>query len=127
MNEAKFYICEKCGNLVGVIHSSGVPMMCCGQKMTALLPGTVEASVEKHLPVVEVRDGAVVVKVGSVSHPMTAEHLIEWVYLETTLGGRRRALSAEAAPEVVFTLDEGEEPRAVYAYCNLHGLWKTEL
>lgn len=127
MNEAKFYICEKCGNLVGVIHSSGVPMMCCGQKMTPVIPGTVEASVEKHLPVSEVREGAVVVKVGSVEHPMTAEHLIEWVYLETNFGGKRRTLSKDDSPEVVFALDEGEEARAVYAYCNLHGLWKTEL
>ena len=77
---AKFYICRHCGNLVGVIHDSGVPMMCCGQKMEALEPNTVEASGEKHLPVVAVEDGAINVNVGAVNHPMAPEHFIEWVY-----------------------------------------------
>ncbi len=127
MNEAKFYICETCGNLVGMIRSSDVPMMCCGRKMTALIPGTAEASTEKHVPVAEVKDGAVTVKVGSIAHPMTKEHLIEWVCLQTDFGLHRRVLSAEGAPEVRFVLEEGETAEAVYAYCNLHGLWKTEL
>ena len=85
---AKFYVCETCGNLVGMVHASGVPMMCCGKKMTELVPGTVEASKEKHIPVATVEDGKVIVNVGSVDHPMTEEHLIEWVYLETCCGGQ---------------------------------------
>ena len=123
---AKFYVCETCGNLVGMVHASGVPMMCCGKKMTELVPGTVEASKEKHIPVATVEDGKVIVNVGSVDHPMTEEHLIEWVYLETCCGGHRKCLKAGDAPNVTFVLGD-EKPIAVYAYCNLHGLWKVEL
>ena len=73
----KFYICRHCGNLIGMINDSGVPVICCGLKMDALVPNTVEASGEKHLPVVTVEDGAVHVNVGSVDHPMIPEHYIE--------------------------------------------------
>ena len=84
----KFFICEHCGNLIGMIHDAGVPMMCCGQKMTKLEPGTIEASHEKHIPVVEVKDNTVTVTIGSVEHPMTEEHHIVWVYLQTDKGGQ---------------------------------------
>ncbi len=127
MKDTRFYICEKCGNIVEVINPSGVPLVCCGQKMTALEAGTVEASREKHIPVAEVNGNTVKVIVGSVLHPMTEEHSITWVYLETNLGGQRKALTPGSAPEVIFALAEGEETKAVYAYCNLHGLWKAEL
>ncbi len=126
MKETKFFICEKCGNLVGVIHSSGVPMVCCGQKMTPLIPGTVDASVEKHLPVAEIADGQVNVAVGSVTHPMSEEHHIAWIYLQTDRGGQRKLLSATGAAAASFALKD-EKPVAVYAYCNLHGLWKSDL
>lgn len=126
MKEAKFYVCETCGNLVGMINESGVNMMCCGKKMTQIVPGTVEASKEKHIPVVTVEDDTVKVNIGSVDHPMTEEHLIEWVYLQTCRGGQRKCLKAGDAPEITFALRD-EKPIAVYAYCNLHGLWKTEL
>lgn len=126
MKDTRFYICEKCGNTVGMIHASGVPLVCCGQKMTAIEAGTVEASREKHIPVVEVSEGKVKVIVGSVLHPMTEEHSITWVYLETDKGGQRKNLAAGEAPEVTFALAD-ERPIAVYAYCNLHGLWKTEI
>ena len=126
MCNSKFYICEKCGNIVGMIHASGAPLVCCGQKMTKLEAGVVEASHEKHVPVVEVTNDSVKVIVGSVLHPMTAEHSIEWIYLETDRGGQRKCLAPGDAPEVVFALGD-EKPVAVYAYCNLHGLWKTEI
>ena len=128
MSENRFYICEHCGNIIGMIHDAGVRVMCCGQKMTKLEPGTVEASVEKHLPVVTVsEDGkTVTANVGSVAHPMTPEHSITWVYLETDKGGHRKALEAGSDPVVKFALCD-EKPVAVYAYCNLHGLWKTEI
>lgn len=126
MKETKFFVCEKCGNLVSTIHASGVPMVCCGQKMTEIVAGTVEASREKHIPVATVEGNAVRVTVGSVLHPMTAEHSIEWVYLETTAGAQRKTLSPDTEPTVTFALTDGEKPIAVYAYCNLHGLWKTE-
>ncbi|MBQ8028650.1 MAG: desulfoferrodoxin [Clostridia bacterium] len=126
MCETKFYICEHCGNIIGLVHNAGVPMMCCGQKMTQLIPGTVEASVEKHLPVVTVDGDKVIVEIGSVAHPMVEEHSILWVYLQTDRGGQRKCLSVGEEPKVVFALAD-EKPVAVYAYCNLHGLWKTEV
>ena len=122
----KFYICEHCGNLIGMIHDAGVPMMCCGQKMTKLDPGTVEASREKHIPVVEVDRNIVRVAVGSVEHPMAEEHSILWVYLETDKGGHRKCLGIGKAPVVSFALID-ESPVAAYAYCNLHGLWKVDI
>ena len=126
MCENKFYICEHCGNIVGMIHNSGVPMMCCGQKMTKLEAGVVEASHEKHIPVVAVEGNTVRVNVGSVTHPMSEEHHIAWVYLQTNRGGQRKCLDVTGAPEVTFAFAD-ETPVAVYAYCNLHGLWKTDL
>ena len=126
MKETKFFICEHCGNIIGVIHDAGVPMMCCGQKMTQLIPGTVEASVEKHLPVVTVDGDKVKVEIGSVAHPMAEEHSILWVYLQTDKGGQRKNLTVGEAPAAEFALCD-EKPVAVYAYCNLHGLWKTEV
>jgi superoxide reductase len=126
MCENKFYICEHCGNIIGMIHNSGVPMMCCGQKMTKLEAGVVEASHEKHIPVVTVEGNTVRVNVGSVTHPMSEEHHIAWIYLQTNRGGQRKCLDVTGAPEVTFALAD-ETPVAVYAYCNLHGLWKTDL
>jgi superoxide reductase len=122
----KYYVCERCGNLVEKIHASGVDMVCCGQKMTEIIPGTVEASREKHIPEVTVDGNSVKVVVGSVLHPMTAEHSILWVTLETDKGVHRKNLSVDGAPEVIFTLAD-EKPVAVYAYCNLHGLWKKDI
>ena len=126
MCENKFYICEHCGNIVGMIHSAGVPLMCCGQKMTKLEAGVVEASHEKHIPVVTVEGNTVRVNVGSVTHPMSEEHHIAWIYLQTNRGGQRKCLDVTGAPEVTFALAD-ETPVAVYAYCNLHGLWKAEI
>ena len=126
MKKEKFYICRTCGNLVGMINASGVPMMCCGKPMEALEPNTVEASGEKHLPVVTVEDGAVHVMIGSAEHPMEEAHYIEWVYLQTEHGGHRIALKPGQKPKVTFPLGN-EKPVAVFAYCNLHSLWKTEL
>lgn len=123
---AKFFICDHCGNLVGLIHDSKVPMVCCGEKMRELIPNTVEASGEKHLPKVTVNGEIVEVNVGSIDHPMLPEHHIEWIYLETEKGGQRKVLKAGDAPSAVFTLTD-DKPVAIYAYCNLHGLWKSEI
>ena len=127
MSETKFYICEHCGNIVGKIHDAGVPLVCCGQKMKELVPGTVEASTEKHIPVASVEGSMVNVTVGAVEHPMTEEHFIQWVYLKTTSGGQRKTLTPGSAPAVSFALTGDDTPLAVYAYCNLHGLWMSEL
>ena len=124
--EQKFLVCNKCGNIVAVVKESGVPVMCCGQKMEQIIPGTVEASVEKHVPVYTVNGNLVEVVVGSVEHPMQDVHYIEWVSLQTKQGNQRKSLKPGEAPKVVFSLVEGDSVEAVYAYCNLHGLWKTE-
>lgn len=122
--EQKFFICEHCGNIVEVVKDAGVPIMCCGQKMTELVPGTTDAAVEKHVPVYEVKDGKVYVKVGEVEHPMLEEHYIEWISIQTNKGIQRKALAPGEKPEAVFAICEDETVAAVYAYCNLHGLWK---
>jgi len=122
----KFFVCEKCGNFVEMIKDSGVPMMCCGQKMTELVPGTSDGAVEKHIPVFSIDGNKVTVTVGSVEHPMVEAHFIEWIALETTKGAQRKALKPEDKPCVEFTLTEDDSVVAVYAYCNLHGLWKAE-
>ena len=122
----KFYVCSHCGNIVNMISDSGVPVMCCGAKMEELVPNTVEASVEKHIPQVEINGNEVKVTVGSVEHPMLPEHYIQWIYLETEKGGQRKNLNPGEAPSVAFTLND-DKAVAVYAYCNLHGLWKAEV
>ena len=124
--EVKFYICKHCGNIVGLIHDSGVPLVCCGEKMSELVPNTTEGATEKHLPVVEMDGNVVKVSVGSVEHPSTEEHYIAWVYLETAHGGQRKAIKPGDKPEVSFALQD-DELIAVYAYCNLHGLWVAEV
>lgn len=121
----KFYLCEKCGNEIEMIYSSGVTPVCCGAKMTELIAGTVEASREKHIPVYSVDKNVVEVNVGSIDHPMAPEHYIEWVVLETSKGVQRKLLKPGNAPKVSFVLAEGETVEAVYAYCNLHGLWRA--
>jgi len=122
----KFYVCSHCGNVVEKVKDAGVPVVCCGQVMDELVPNSVEASGEKHVPVVKVEAGAVKVNVGSVNHPMLDEHFIEWVHVETENGGQRKYLKPGSDPVVSFSLG-GEKAVAVYAYCNLHGLWKTEV
>ena len=123
--EQKFYVCSHCGNIIAKVKDVGVPVMCCGQKMTEIVPGTTEASHEKHIPVYQVEGNIVTVRVGAVDHPMTAEHLIEWVSLQTKQGNQRKVLAPGQEPVVRFALCEGDEVEAVYAYCNLHGLWKA--
>ena len=123
--EQKFYICSHCGNIIAKVKDVGVPVMCCGQKMKEIIPGTSDGAQEKHIPVYQVEGNIVTVRVGAVDHPMTAEHLIEWVSLQTKQGNQRKILAPGQEPVVRFALCEGDEVEAVYAYCNLHGLWKA--
>ena len=121
----RFFKCRHCGNVIQKVVDSKVPVVCCGEKMEELVPGTVEASVEQHLPVVTwIDEKTIKVEVGSVAHPMLPEHHIAFVYVETENGGIRVDLNDK--PEAVIALG-AEKPVAVYEYCNLHGLWKTEL
>ena len=124
MCETRFYICEKCGNTVGMIHSSGVPLMCCGQKMAKLEAGTVEASKEKHIPVATVEGNAVKVSVGSVEHPMTPEHYIEWIEMIAEGRKQRQILEIGKPAQTRFPYVKGSK---VYSYCNKHGLWSAEV
>ena len=123
--EMKFYICKHCGNIVAVVRASGAPISCCGEKMTEIVPGTSDAAVEKHVPVYEVKDGKAVVTVGEVAHPMAPEHYIQWVAISTNKGNQRKTLQPGDEPKACFALCEGEAVEAVYAYCNLHSLWKA--
>ncbi len=125
--EQKFFVCKHCGNLIGMIHNAGVPVVCCGEKMHELIANTTDAAQEKHVPVVKIDGNLVHVCVGSAAHPMTEEHSIEWIYVQTNEGGHRKALCPDQAPEADIALTDGEKPLAVFAYCNLHGLWKTDL
>ena len=122
----KVYKCNQCGNVVSMISASGVPVMCCGKKMEEMVPNTVDASTEKHVPVVEVTANKVEVVIGEVQHPMAEEHYIEWIALETEQGMQLKKLNPGEEPTAIFRLN-GEKATAVYAYCNLHGLWKTEI
>jgi superoxide reductase len=124
--EPKFYICKHCGNVVTFIHESGAPLSCCGESMTQIVPNTVDAAVEKHIPVATVEGSMITVVIGSVEHPMVPEHFIQWISLVTDKGTQLKYLAPGEKPEVVFTVN-GEEPIAVYEYCNLHGLWKKEI
>lgn len=123
--EMTFYRCSVCGQIVAIVKKTGAPLMCCGKPMEQIIPGTTDASVEKHVPVYEVCDGKVFVTVGAAAHPMLPEHFIEWVSIQTKLGNQRKALQPGQEPKVCFSLCEGDEVEAVYAYCNLHSLWKA--
>lgn len=117
--EVKIYQCEKCKKVIvskDELHLDG---------WVELRAGVTDAAQEKHVPVYAVKCGKVRVSVGTVGHPMSAEHLIEWVILVTDQGYQVKYLSADGAPEVGFGLAAGEKVEAVYAYCNLHGLWKA--
>lgn len=121
-----FFVCEHCGNLSGLIHDSGVPMYCCGQPMKQLQANPQGYSKEKHQPVVTKTGNTVSVDVGEVTHPMTEDHAIPWVYLQTTHGGQRKCLMPGEPPTASFALDH-DEAVAAFSYCNQHGLWKTDL
>ena len=123
----KILVCEKCGNMVELLQKGTCPVKCCGEPLVELAPNTVDASAEKHVPVVE-KDGNVVrVKVGAAAHPMVEAHYIGWIALETKEGLQRKYLKAGDAPEATFALAEGDEAVAAYDYCNLHGLWTAEI
>lgn len=124
--EPKFYTCENCDNIITMIKDAGTSVMCCGSELKEIHPGTTDAATEKHVPTYQVKGNLVTVNVGSVEHPMEQEHYIEWVFLQTRQGNQWKELEASGKPEVCFALCEGDEVVSVYAYCNLHGLWKCD-
>ncbi len=125
--EQQFFRCNHCGNLVGMILSSGVIPVCCGDPMELLKANTSDGATEKHVPVVTVNGQEVTVNVGSVDHPMVPEHYIQWIYLQTEKGGQRKALQPGEKPQATFALTADDKALIAFEYCNLHGLWKAEL
>ncbi|GFZ34017.1 desulfoferrodoxin [Clostridium zeae] len=120
------YKCEVCGNIVEVVNQAGGTLVCCGKPMTLKKENTTDGAKEKHVPVVEAVEGGVLVKVGEVAHPMTEEHLIQWIEVITESKVLRSTLKAGDKPEAYFNTGD-EKVVAVREYCNLHGLWKVEL
>lgn len=117
------YRCEKCGNIVEVLHGEDPSMSCCGQEMTLLVPNSVDAAREKHVPVVEKIEGGYLVKVGSVAHPMEEKHYIEWVELNADGMVLRKFLKPGDTPEARFMVDA--DTVTAREYCNLHGFWTS--
>ena len=122
--QEKYFICQHCGNIVAMIRDRGVPIYCCGEVMQEILPGTTDAAHEKHVPVCQVHGNQVTVTVGEVAHPMTAEHYIEWICLQTKYASQHRKLEPNTPPTACFALCDGDAVERVYAFCNLHGLWQ---
>lgn len=119
------YKCSVCGNMVEVIHVGGGELVCCGKPMVLQVANTVDAAKEKHVPVIEKAAGGILVKIGSVPHPMEEKHYIEWVELLVNGKAYRQFLSPGDKPEALFTLAVSGEVTA-REYCNLHGLWSAK-
>ncbi|MEG2203913.1 MAG: desulfoferrodoxin family protein [Oscillospiraceae bacterium] len=122
----KFLLCPACGNLVHLLEGGAAPIACCGRPMAELTANSTEASGEKHLPIVTQTADQLEVQVGSAAHPMSAEHAIRFIHLETMQGAQQKRLTPEQPPKAVFCLCD-DQPIAAYAWCNLHGLWRTPL
>lgn len=123
--QQRFFICQHCGNLITMVRDNGVPVYCCGEQMQEVVPCVTDAAQEKHIPVWKTSGNQVAVTVGSVEHPMAPEHYIEWICLQTRQGSQHRMLKPGDPPRASFVLWEGDAVEAVYAFCNLHNLWKA--
>jgi superoxide reductase len=123
----EFYKCAVCGKIVAMVKDGFGDVVCCGEPMEKLLPNTSDGAGEKHVPVAKMEGNVLSVMVGAVEHPMSAEHHIEWIALETSLGNQRKILKPTEKPEAKFALLPDEKVKAVYEYCNLHGLWKLDM
>lgn len=123
----KFLKCGKCGTIVTLVEDKGIPINCCGGQMEEIIPGSVDAATEKHVPVVEVSGNKVTVTTSTVVHPMQDEHYIQWIAIETQQGYQIKYLTAKDKPVSEFMLSENDKFITAYSYCNLHGLWKSEV
>ncbi len=121
----KFLGCKACGTIVAMVKDGGAPVLCCGEEMREIVPGTTEGAAEKHIPVCQVDGNRVKVCVGSTGHPMEEAHSIEWVAIQTKQGAQYKTLRPGRSPEACFALCDADEVEAAFAYCNLHGLWKA--
>ena len=125
MAKQRFYKCSHCGNIIAFVKDMNVPVICCGEKMQEIIPGTSDGAAEKHVPVISENGNIITVKIGEIDHPMTEEHYIEWISIETEQGNQRKELAPEMIPQAEFSLVDSDKVRAAYAYCNIHGLWKS--
>lgn len=122
----KFYKCSICGQIIQIVKDTKAPLVCCGKDMEEIIPNTVDAALEKHVPVIKVDKNKVEVKVGSMPHPMEEKHFIEWIVIQTKKGYQFISLKPGGEPEGFFELTDGDEIEAAYAYCNIHSLWKKD-
>lgn len=122
----KFFRCKRCGKIIALVKDISVPTICCGEKMEELIPNTQDGAHEKHIPVINVENNIVTVKVGEVDHPMLPEHYIEWIMIQTNFGNQRKVLKPGDAPIAKFALLEGEEVLKALEYCNIHGLYSNK-
>ena len=127
MKGERLFISEDKKTIAMLILKGTEEIYCSGSQMKKLVANTTDAAQEKHVPDVKVEGKKISVQVGSVLHPMTEEHLIYWIYLQTKKGGQYKMLTPQDKPEAIFTVQDDDEPVAVYEYCNLHGLWKKDL
>ena len=123
----RFFKCSHCGNIIAMVEDKGVPVMCCGEKMQEIIPNSTDGAKETHVPNVAQDENLVVVNVGLDEHPMSVDHSIQWISIETREGNQRKTLAPGRAAWAEFSLVEDDELIAVYAYCNRHGLWKKEI
>ena len=123
----KFLKCDNCNTILGSVGGDTTTVSCCGSIAKELIPNTIDASHEKHVPVFEIKDNVVKVVVGSTIHPMTEDHHIAWVAIETEEGFQRKNLAYNAEPVLTFALTANDKLQSVYAYCNLHGLWRSDI
>lgn len=124
--EMKFYKCKICGKIIAMVEEKNTPTICCGEEMELIVPNTTDAAVEKHVPVITKNGNTITVSIGSVEHPMSAEHYIQWIAIQTKQGNQRKVLKPEDNPQAVFSILDGDDIIKAYAYCNLHGLWSTK-
>ncbi len=122
--KVKYYVCKNCGNIIEKVKDNDKTLMCCNETMQELKAGVMDAAVEKHVPVYTVNGNHVHIVVGKINHPMLEEHFIEWITLNTNQGVYRKQLNPGNEPVADFFLCDNENVEEVYAYCNLHGLWK---
>lgn len=124
--EMKFYKCKHCGKIIMLLKDTAVPTICCGEEMIELKPGTSDGAHEKHVPQFTVEGNKITVNVGEVEHPMADVHYIEWIMVQTKKGCQKKDLKPGDKPSTIFAMTDDDELVAVYAYCNLHGLWKNQ-
>lgn len=120
----KYYVCATCGKIIEVVNEAKVDTICCGSPMKELIPCSTDGDKEKHVPFVKIDGRNVHVTIGEVEHPMTEEHYIQWIAIETKHGMQRKCLKPDCMPKATFCLCEKDEFISAYAYCNIHGLWK---